>query len=115
MGRFKPNAFGLYDMIGNARQWCRDWFDGAYYSRSAKDDPPGPKSGECRVLRGCPWCDGPENARCAHREQAGPAACDNETGFRVVRSLSDSEMRAYTAKRQEKSTIATTPEKCSKN
>jgi formylglycine-generating enzyme required for sulfatase activity len=98
VGRFKPNAFRLYDMIGNAQQWCSDWFDEGYYSRSPKDDPVGPKSGERRVVRGCSWCQGPEIARCAHREQGNVGASDSDTGFRVVRSLSDLEMREYAKK-----------------
>ena len=39
VGRFKPNAFRLYDMIGNAQQWCSDWFDEGYYSRSPTERP----------------------------------------------------------------------------
>ena len=44
VGAKKPNAWGLYDMHGNARQWCADWFDFHYYEHSPTDDPTGPAS-----------------------------------------------------------------------
>jgi formylglycine-generating enzyme required for sulfatase activity/serine/threonine protein kinase/Leucine-rich repeat (LRR) protein len=45
VGRFRPNPFGLYDMLGNAREWCGDWFAEDYYANSPVDDPPGPVGG----------------------------------------------------------------------
>ena len=38
-GEVKPNAFGLYDMHGNAWQCCSDWYDADYYAASPTDDP----------------------------------------------------------------------------
>lgn len=47
VGSFSPNAFGLYDMHGNAGEWCGDWFDNDYFGKCPMTDPPGPK--DCTV------------------------------------------------------------------
>ncbi|MCX7397705.1 MAG: SUMF1/EgtB/PvdO family nonheme iron enzyme [Planctomycetales bacterium] len=55
VGSYPANAFGLYDMRGNAWEWCKDWFDRDYYSRSPGQDPLGPKHGYFKVVRGSSW------------------------------------------------------------
>ena len=59
VGRFKPNAFGLYDLHGNAWQWCSDWYGEEYYAKSAVDDPTGPDSGEVRCFAVLPGATSP--------------------------------------------------------
>jgi len=48
---YVPNAYGLYDMAGNAKEWCADYYDASYYARSPDTDPTGAASGEERVVR----------------------------------------------------------------
>jgi formylglycine-generating enzyme required for sulfatase activity len=85
VGRFQPNALGLYDMHGNVWEWCWDWFDADYYKQSPTDDPRGPRRAAYRVLRGGSWRRGPQVARSAFRDKYGPEDRYNSLGFRVAR------------------------------
>ena len=85
VGSYKPNAFGLYDMHGNVRQWCSDWYDEhEEYEKLPADDPAGPTTGEDRVMRCGGWWDLAEYCRAAVRGGKGPAFHAGFLGFRVV-------------------------------
>jgi len=83
-GEYRANAFGLYDMHGNVWEWCSDWFDENYYSRSPDTDPKGPSSGTYRVLRGGSWYLEQVYATCASRSGSTPDFHRSFSGFRVV-------------------------------
>ena len=82
VGSFKANAFGLYDMTGNAWQWCQDRYGD--YDKGAATDPTGADTGSLRVLRGCSWDDTPVSCRSADRDRGDPGNRSDDGGFRVV-------------------------------
>ena len=84
IGQKKPNAWGLYDMHGNVRNWCADRFGEDYYFRSPALDPGGPLLGERRVHRGGCWPDRPALCRSAFRHNFAPDRRDVAVGFRVL-------------------------------
>lgn len=83
VGSFKPNGFGLYDMLGNVWEWVNDWC-GDYYSQSPRDNPQGPSFGSDRVLRGGSWDDEPGDVRAAIRNWVSPGYRDDILGFRLA-------------------------------
>jgi formylglycine-generating enzyme required for sulfatase activity len=85
VGSYKPNAFGLYDMHGNVRQCCKDWYKRDYYDESPPRDPQGPATGTARVARGGSWYDAAWYCRSAFRHATPPGDRINYMlGFRVV-------------------------------
>ncbi len=80
-----PNAFGLYDMLGNVAEWTADWADMEYYRSSPPADPKGPKTGTTKVVRGGNFDSQPMNLSVTWRFADAPDAKFPEIGFRVVR------------------------------
>jgi formylglycine-generating enzyme required for sulfatase activity/tRNA A-37 threonylcarbamoyl transferase component Bud32 len=86
VGLKKPNAWGLYDMHGNAAEWCWDRYAADYYARAPVSDPAGPGVGRTRVYRGGGWNDGAAQTRAAARDTLGIGyRVLTVVGFRVAR------------------------------
>jgi len=82
---FAPNDYGLYDMAGNVYEWCSDIWDEDYYSKSPKNNPTGPSSGNRYVIRGGSWYDDSSRVRSGFR-LIYDLNCNYGIGFRVVAS-----------------------------
>ncbi|OED43783.1 sulfatase-modifying factor protein [Chromatiales bacterium (ex Bugula neritina AB1)] len=79
---FTPNPWGLYQMHGNVREWCSDWFEHDYPA-GKQIDPVGPEDGARRVLRGGCWINGGRRCRSASRAHYVPDGRDDRVGFRL--------------------------------
>jgi formylglycine-generating enzyme required for sulfatase activity len=90
VGEKQPNAWGLYDMLGNVAEWCNDVFDEGSYAVGPDANPHGPETGKLRVLRGGAWNSAPAACRPTYRAGENPGFQDacfarDAIGFRCVR------------------------------
>lgn len=69
-----PNAWGLYDMLGNVWEWCWDQYDPEVY-------------GVYRVFRGGGWADQARGCLATNRRRSHPTFSIDDLGFRIARSL----------------------------
>ncbi len=74
VGRKEPNAWGLYDMLGNVWEWCWDLYDPNVY-------------GSYRIFRGGSWAEEARGCGASCRRRSHPIFAIDDLGFRVARSI----------------------------
>ncbi len=82
----EPNAWGLYDMIGNLAEWCEDMYvrDGYLSADNIQIDPIVSSGGKHYVVRGGAWSNLPEHCRVGYRSYANKDSQYNFLGIRLV-------------------------------
>lgn len=90
-GSYRPNAFGLYDMLGNAWEWTADCWHESYRGAPA-DGSAWAESADCaqRAARGASFSSNPRNVRSANRGNFTAATRYTHVGFRVARDADGS-------------------------
>jgi formylglycine-generating enzyme required for sulfatase activity len=84
VGTKRPNAWGLYDMQGNVREYCLDWF--GTYPGGTLADYAGPETGDYRVCRGGGWADSAGSCQPSSRGYRSEGRREEHLGFRIVLS-----------------------------
>lgn len=83
VGQLKPNELGIYDMSGNAYEYCYDWY--APYTNKNSKNPTGPTKGDLKVIRGGSWYNWEELCNVYIRDAVKPNKATFYYGFRVVK------------------------------
>ncbi|MBL8294915.1 MAG: SUMF1/EgtB/PvdO family nonheme iron enzyme [Bryobacterales bacterium] len=84
VGQKLPNAWKLYDMLGNVWEWTADWYGEKHYQAKESRDPKGPPGETYRVLRGGSWYFYPMFTRASYRIRNAPANRSIDSGFRCA-------------------------------
>lgn len=88
VGIKKPNELGIYDMSGNVREWCADYYTS--YKKGYHINPKGKTAGSVYTIRGGSWKDTGTLGRVSCRGSAAPDSRENNIGFRLVLDAEES-------------------------
>ena len=87
VGQLEPNAWGLYDTLGNVWEWVQDRYADRLPGGTVTDPRgPGPSSGSLRVIRGGSWINYAGNCRASFRNYNSPGDRYDDLGFRLLRT-----------------------------
>ncbi len=86
VGQKKPNELGIYDMTGNAMEWCYDYYDAKFYENSPEDNPTGPETGVTKVCRGGNFMCRPDVLRNSRRFNLEQDQEEGLAGIRLVKA-----------------------------
>lgn len=84
---FRPNAYGLHDMVGNVREWVSDNYSDDYFAVSPRENPAGPDTGKLKVIKGGGWFSGTGCNQVHVRNALAGSWSDFNVGFRCVRGI----------------------------
>jgi sulfatase modifying factor 1 len=88
-----PNNWGLFDVVGNVREWVSDWYKSAY-DEQPSNDPQGPPDGKDKILRSGSFHSNEEGVRLSKRDHRPPQDSDNQSGFRCLVASQEQERLA---------------------
>lgn len=80
------SPYGVLDMVGNAMEWCEDWYYDDYYRRGPDKNPEGPEGGQYRIVRGGFYGGNKADVRCTSRHWAPPENMQDHIGFRCAKT-----------------------------
>jgi formylglycine-generating enzyme required for sulfatase activity len=89
VGKLRPNDWGLYDMHGNAAEWCQDWYEGYPRTGVFRSDPSGPASGTEKIIRGGAWDQAASFCRSAARSRNVTNDGSVLVGFRLAKDAAE--------------------------
>ncbi len=87
----KPNELSIYDMTGNVREWCSDWF--APYTKEPQINPTGPETGDRKIFRGGAYHNKKYFCRISRRHNNVPTYRKSGTGMRLALTINDDTLK----------------------
>lgn len=89
VGSYPPNGYGLYDMVGNVREWVWDFYSDTYFSAGPMENPEGPNKSKWRVVKGGGWYSGKGCNQVYERNALPGTWSDFNVGFRCARDADE--------------------------